>query len=107
METKQSLKRNDENHDENNYTHQPIKKPPRSPKSSVNKGASKYGDKWRRKSSEAKPNSNNTPPPGQPEKIIKNKNITNSHEGDRRLADEATKLITVQEKIKTIKVLKL
>ena len=48
-----------------------------------------------------------TRPPGQPEKIIKTKNITNSHEGDRRLADEATKLITVQEKIKTIKVLKL
>ena len=31
-----------------------------------------------------------TPPPGQPEKIIETKNITNSHEGDRRVAEEAT-----------------
>ena len=42
-----------------------------------------------------------------PNQTVTTKNITNSHEGDRRLADEATKLITVQEKIKTIKVLKL
>ena len=48
-----------------------------------------------------------TRPPGQPKKIIETKNITNSHEGNRRVADEATQLIAVQEKRKTIKVLKL
>ena len=91
METKQHLENNDENHDENNYTHQPIGKTPRSPKStnSVNKGACKYGDKRRRKS--FRPNQTvTTRPPGQPEKIIETKNVTNSHEGDMRIADEAT-----------------